>query len=94
MELARVYPVCSCLPACVCVCVCMHAATCAPPDELYRIIETMLPDEAPQGRCIELWAPRGVRRKGWVHVAQQSAGETGAQQEQPQQQQQQATKAQ
>ncbi len=53
------------------------AATLDPPRELYAVIETMLPEEVQGGRCLELWAPRGVRRAGWAHAVQVLASEPG-----------------
>jgi hypothetical protein len=44
------------------------------PDETFVAIETLLPTG--KGKFLELWAPRGVRRPGWTHVAE--VGEGGA----------------
>lgn len=41
------------------------------PEEVFVAVETLLPTA--KGRFLELWAPRGVHRPGWTHVAE--AGE-------------------
>mmetsp|Transcript_34890 Transcript_34890/g.110215 ORF Transcript_34890/g.110215 Transcript_34890/m.110215 type:complete len:123 (+) Transcript_34890:1189-1557(+) len=36
------------------------------PEEVYNSVETLLPGGF--GKFLELWAPRGVSRAGWVHL--------------------------
>lgn len=48
---------------------------------MYDVIETLLPqavyhpENNPSGaRLLELWAPKGERRKGWTHIVQVNHG--------------------
>ncbi|GAB4822646.1 hypothetical protein N2152v2_009692 [Parachlorella kessleri] len=38
------------------------------PEEAFVAIETLLPTG--KGKFLELWAPRGVRRRGWTHLVE------------------------
>eukprot|EP00887_Chlorella_sp_A99_P001347 scaffold14.g1347.t1 len=51
-------------------CLCREPETArrAYPRETFVAIETLLP--TCKGRFLELWAPRGVRRPGWTHLAE------------------------
>ncbi|KAL4425126.1 hypothetical protein ABPG77_008231 [Micractinium sp. CCAP 211/92] len=46
------------------------------PEEVFVAIETLLPTA--KGRFLELWAPCGVHRPGWTHVAEAGDGTPAA----------------